>query len=63
MQRRISQHHRLDKGKVVTVDRILKLSSFFKRIDMRFQLGPAGEPVLTSDLKLSIRERASIARL
>ena len=63
MQRRISQHHGLDKGKIVTVDRILKLSSFFQRIDMRFQFGPTGEPVLAGDLKLSIGERASIARL
>jgi hypothetical protein len=62
MQRRISQHHGLDKGKIVKVDRILKLSSFFKRIDVRFQFGPTGEPILTGDLKLSIGESASIAR-
>jgi hypothetical protein len=39
------------------------VSPKLKRIDVRFQFGPAREPVFTSDLELCIGKRASIARL
>lgn len=63
MQRRISRHHGLDKGKIVTVDRIFKLSSFFQRVHVCFEFRPTGEAILTSHLKLSMGERSSVARL
>jgi hypothetical protein len=52
----MASHHALDLSQVFGVYGGFQLAHLAEGFDMRFQFGPAREPVLAGDLELGLRE-------
>ena len=59
MELRDARHHLLDPLEVVGVDGLLEPPDRLQRLDMGFELGPAGKAVLPGELKLCVGKCAA----